>query len=84
MATVLSLRNAKLAAPLGPLVVRFDRVYGNVTCYPADEVGRDIVELTNKKIFSPRDLVLLVKIGFEIQLAHGSRQLLEDFVAGRS
>lgn len=63
-----------------PLLVRFDRVYGRVTCYPANAAAEQACALTGKKTFSPSDLKALRALGHEVILSMGSWGVLEQFL----
>lgn len=61
------------------VLVRFDRVYGKIACYPANGNAECITALTKKKTLDPRDIDLARELGFEIELAAGSAAVLNEF-----
>lgn len=73
--------SAALPFPL-EVVVRFDRVYGNVLCYPVSSGAYKIAALARTKTISPAALSIARDLGLPISLAPGSQRLLEDFLAG--
>ncbi len=60
--------------------VKFDRVYGNIVCYPANPVAENICRLTRKKTLSPQDLEVAKALGFGIQLSPESIKVLQEFL----
>ena len=66
---------------LRTLLVRFERVYGNIVCYPANDRALLITELTGKKTLGPADLKTARKLGFEVVLSLGSHSVLEEFLS---
>ena len=70
--------------PLGDITVRFDRVYGRITCYPVCARACTLATLAKQTTLTPREIRLARELGFTVRLASGSLALLEDFVAGRS
>lgn len=66
------------------VTVRFDRVYGLIKCYPVDRAALLVAELTGTKTLSPADLLAVRRLGFDIWLADGSRELLERFLGETS
>jgi hypothetical protein len=61
------------------VLVRFDRVYGKIACYPANGNAQCITALTKKKTLDSRDIELARDLGFEIQIAPGSAAVLNEF-----
>lgn len=61
------------------VLVRFDRVYGKIACYPVNGNAQCITALTKKKTLDSRDIELARDLGFEIQIAPGSAAVLNEF-----
>ena len=67
---------------MAPVVVRFDRVYGNVLCYLVSAGAHKIAALARTKTISPAALFIARDLGLEVSLAPGSIAVLEDFLRG--
>lgn len=82
MATVQSIRPAP-ADPFPHVVsVRFDRVYGRVSCYPVNHNAKVIARLARTKTLSPQNLQDARELGFELHVDQASVEMLEQFVGG--
>lgn len=73
-----------LPFPTERVVVRFDRVYGKVLCYPVSSGAHKIAALARTKTLSPAALTIARDLGLPVSLAPGSQQVLEEFLAGRT
>ena len=62
------------------ILVRFDRVYGKVTCYPANEQAELICAMTGRKTLTPVDIKTAKAMGFQIVLTYGSWAILEEYL----
>lgn len=62
------------------LEIRFDRVYGNLTCYPVNAEANLVAQLCGTKTLTPRALELARELGFEIRLAPGTGEILNKFL----
>lgn len=63
------------------VLVRFDRVYGKILCYPANQQAALLCAISGKRTLSPFDLKNAQKMGFEIVLTMESHALLDAFLA---
>lgn len=63
------------------ILVRFDRVYGNVLCYPANEQAKVLARLSGNKTLSPRTLAGARALGLQVMEMQDTGQLA-DFLAG--
>lgn len=72
-----------MATETPKVLVKFDRVYGKIVCYPVNAAALNITTLTGKKTLSPRDIDVVRLLGFEIVVDPQSLQLLSDFVNGK-
>lgn len=63
---------------VGKLLIRFDRVYGNLTMYPACQTGELFAKLTRKKTLSLSDLTTIRLLGFEVEFTQGSAAVLNS------
>lgn len=63
---------------LGKITVRVDRVYGNPTVYPVCERAKLLAELAGTKTMTHGTLCLAERLGFEIVLAEGSANVLNQ------
>jgi len=66
---------------LEPVLVRFDRVYGNVACYPANQQAEVLARIAGTKTLLPRTLAGARALGLQVEERHGTGQLA-DFLAG--
>lgn len=66
------------------VLVRFDRVYGLVKCYPANATANCLCALTGTKTLSPDNLKVARAMGFEVLVEHQSWSVLEAFLGGGS
>ena len=64
------------------VLVRFDKVYGKVVCYPVSEAAFALADLARQKTLGPAQIKLARRLGLRVQLMPGSLALLEDFIAG--
>ena len=72
-------------APAVPAVilVGFDRVYGLIKCYPANDASRVLAGIAGTKTLSREVLYSAAQLGLHIEVAPGLDHLFEDFLAGR-
>lgn len=85
MATeVISWKNTSSLTGPEPLLVRFDRIYGLVKCYPVNDTAKVLARIARTKTLSPDDLANARLLGLGVSLAPGSEEFLERFLAGRS
>ena len=61
------------------VLVRFDRVYGKIACYPVNPAAMTITALTGKKTLSLQDLECAKSLGFEIAIEAGSAAVMNEF-----
>ncbi len=63
-------QDRRFQAPLGKLqasiVVRVDRVYGNLVTYPVCERAQLLAEMTGTKTLTSKTLALAERMGFQI------------------
>lgn len=64
-----------------PVLVRFDRVYGNVVCYPANQQAEVLARIAGTKTLLPRTLAGARALGLQVMEMQDSGQLA-DFLAG--
>lgn len=62
--------------------VRFQHVYGRVTCYPVDRNAVLCTRIAGTKTLLPDHLTAMRQMGFELRLADGSKELLEEYLRG--
>lgn len=62
------------------ILVRFDRVYGKVLCYPANPAACRIAEIARQKTLSPYHLKLCRELDLTVQLTPNSIGLLDELV----
>ena len=79
MATVTSIRQSTGSTDR-IVVVRFDRIYGQWTCYPVNAVAQTICVLTGRKTMTRADLRNVQLLGFCVQLSHNSMISVEDYM----
>lgn len=65
-----------------PVLVRFDRVYGNVVCYPANQQAEVLARIAGTKSLLPRTLAGARALGLQVDLVAGSEEMLVKFLAG--
>lgn len=66
-----------------PVLVRFDRVYGNVVCYPSNQQAEVLARIAGTKTLLPRTLAGARALGLQVEEQHGPAQSqLADFLAG--
>ena len=70
-ATVHSLPAATLPV-VGSMRVRVDRIYGNLTVYPADQRSEILARIAGTKTLTLDALADARRLGFEIEFAEGS------------
>lgn len=81
MATATEEQRSMLDSKMGdPILVRFDRVYGRLTCYPANGAARVVAQIAGTKTLTPQTLVLVQKLGCEVIVEHQSWALLAEFL----
>ena len=64
------------------VLVRFDRVYGLIKCYPANAQAETLARIAGTKTLKPETLTLARALGLTVRLAPGSMAVLEDFLTG--
>ena len=62
------------------LEVRFDRIYGRITCYPNNPAAELIAKLSGHKTLTPEALAIARALGCDIQVSAASRDLLDAFI----
>lgn len=68
---------------VAPVLVRFDRVYGNVVCYPANQQAEVLARIAGTKTLLPRTLAGARALGLQVEEQNGPAQSqLTDFLAG--
>lgn len=66
-----------------PVLVRFDRVYGNVVCYPANQQAEVLARIAGTKTLLPRTLSGARALGLQVEEQHGPAQSqLADYLVG--
>lgn len=66
-----------------PVLVRFDRVYGNVVCYPSNQQAEVLARIAGTKTLLPRTLAGARALGLQVEEQHGPAQSqLAVFLAG--
>ena len=70
-------------SPKPKILVRFDRVYGKIACYPASPAAECIAALARKKTLDRRDVELARDLGFDVGLKYGAQEVLDAFMAGK-
>ena len=86
MGSVLMFQQSVDRAPVLPdntILVGFDRVYGRVMCYPANDAARLLASIAGQKTLSIGTLRAAQALGLKVEVAPGIQHLLEDFMAGR-
>lgn len=68
----------------GSVAVRFDRVYGRITCYPANATAEIITRLTGKKTLGPKDIESVKMLGYDVVVDQASMQMLREFIGGEA
>lgn len=63
------------------MLVRFERVYGRVACYPANPAAALLAQIAGTKTLSPMVVRLGRELGHEIIVEHQSWKVLEEFLA---
>lgn len=68
---------------LSPVViqVRFDRVYGNVLCYPVNDAAKRLALIAGTKTLSRETLRLIGELGHLIEAADTSGNVLVEWLA---
>ena len=61
------------------LRVRFDRIYGKVTCYPDCDDSERFARLAKTKTLSPEAIDTCKALGYRITCGPASLALLEEF-----
>lgn len=80
---------ATLAVPLvapsvaPTLLIRFDRIYGQVKCYPANESAELLARIAGTKTLKPDTVKAARALGMDVRLVPGALATLKDFEAGR-
>jgi hypothetical protein len=62
--------------------VRFDRIYGRLTCYPVNDAAKALAEIAGTKTLTPAAIEGARKLGFKVAIAPESVETLENFVGG--
>ena len=65
------------------ILVGLDRIYGRITCLPANDAARVLAAMAGTKTLCLRTLEQARVLGLNIQVAPGMGTMLEDFMAGR-
>lgn len=65
-----------------PVLVRFDRVYGNVVCYPANQQAEVLARIAGTKTLLPRTLAGARALGLQVSAESSSGEMLVQFLAG--
>lgn len=60
--------------------IRFENVYGRLTCYPIDTPAKLFAELAGTKTLTPRACALAQRLGFSLQVDNLSGELLCQFL----
>lgn len=68
---------------LSPVViqVRFDRVYGNLVCYPANDAAKRVASIARTKTLSRENLRLVGELGHLIEAADASDNMLREWLS---
>lgn len=66
---------------IAPVLVRFDRVYGNVVCYPANQQAELLALIAGTKTLLPRTLAAARGLGLTLAV-EGDAGALPRFLAG--
>ena len=69
------------AANPSPVLVRFDRVYGLIKCYPANQQAEVLAKIAGTKTLCPRTLAGARALGLQVMEMQDSGQLA-NFLAG--
>ena len=67
----------------GLILVRFDRVYGQIKCYPANAQAETLARIAGTRTLKPETIRLARALGLTVRLALASFGTVEDFEAGR-
>lgn len=62
------------------VLVRFDKVYGLLKCYPVNEAAQQLCLLTRTKTLSPDNLKSARALGLEVIVEYQSWAQLEQFL----
>lgn len=62
------------------VLVRFDRVYGNLVCYPANDAAVLLASIAGTKTLLPRTLVAARGLGLQVTAASSSDETLQSFL----
>lgn len=65
------------------ILVGFDKHYGRILCYPANDAARVLAGIAGTKTLSTQTLEQAKALGLNIAVAPGMSTMLEDFLAGR-
>lgn len=68
----------------GLILVGFDKHYGTLMCYPANEQARLLASIAGTKTLSRGTLNAARTLGLSVAVAPGSQHFLEDFISGRA
>lgn len=79
MATVLKMQSQEDQMTL---LVKFEKVYGNVVCYPVNEQAQRVAKLAGTKTLTPQALKIAKEMGFKLVLTYQSYDVLEKFLNG--
>ena len=64
------------------ILVRFDRVYGNLVCYPANPSAEVLARIAGTKTLLPRTLAGARALGLQVSAESSSGETLVTFLAG--
>lgn len=68
-----------------PVLVRFDRIYGVIKCYPANDQAKVLAKIAGTKTLSPETLAGARALGLRVELETSrDLQVLSDFLMGVS
>lgn len=76
-ATITTLRPV-VPETLGSITVRVDRIYGNLTVYPACPRSETIARIAGTKTLTLDALAEARRLGFEVRFANGSSEEMAD------
>lgn len=65
-----------------PIFVRFDRVYGNLVCYPANQQAEVLARIAGTKTLLPRTLAGARALGLQVMEMQDSGQLANFLALG--
>ena len=80
MSATVTAMHAPLALPpvIATITVRVDKVYGNLTVYPACQRSETLARIAGTKTLTLDALADVRRLGFEIRFANGSSEEMAD------